>query len=31
MKMDEMLDKLTELTRNTRRYADNIEDMLTVR
>ena len=30
-KMQRLLDKLTELTRNTRRYADNIEDMLTVR
>ena len=30
-KMQRLLDKLTELTRNTRRYADNIEDMLTAR
>lgn len=30
-KMQRLLDKLTELTRNTKRYADNIEDMLTVR
>lgn len=30
-KMQRLLDKLTELTRNSKRYADNIEDMLTVR
>ena len=30
-KMQRLLDRLTELTRNTRRYAENIEDMLTVR
>ena len=30
-KMQRLLDKLTELTRNTRRYANNIEDMLTAR
>ena len=30
-KMQRLLDKLTELTRNSRRYAENIEDMLTVR
>ena len=30
-KMQRLLDKLTELTRNSKRYAENIEDMLTVR
>lgn len=30
-KMQRLLDKLTELTRNSRRYAENIEDMLTAR
>ena len=30
-KMQRLLDKLTELTRNSKRYADNIEDMLTAR
>ncbi len=30
-KMQRLLDKLTELTRNSKRYAENIEDMLTAR
>ena len=30
-KMQRLLDKLTERTRNSKRYAENIEDMLTVR